>query len=196
MPVELRAANRARRAGFPFPPADPPGRQAGLAGQDDRLRGSGEGHPRGDPARMPHRGRRTGQRAIRDDVRAGHVDAARRSGESEPRPQVRRRLACAGAAGQGRSRTSTTTRPSAIHRRPATRCRSTWTRTSPRRRVCPGSSRTACARWRWRRGRCSPRSAGVRCQAAQAVRRALRQDGDARRRPGDQDLEGRRRRTE
>ena len=50
--------------------------------------------------------------------------------------------------------TSTTTRRSATARPPATRCRSTSTRRSPGRRACRGSSRTGCARWRSRRGRC------------------------------------------
>ena len=116
MPVEADSADRPRRTGLPLPPADPPGRQAGVARQDDRIPGAGEGHSGRDPARMSHRGRRTGQRAVRDDVRAGHVRRQDRR-RTEPRPQIRRH-ACANRRRWPRScSTSTTTRRSATRRR-------------------------------------------------------------------------------
>ena len=101
--------------------------------------GAGEGHSRGDPARMPHRGRRTGQRAVRHlTFFRGHRRRRDRSANSAPTHKFDEAAARARRRWRRWPSTSTRTRRSATRRPPATRCRSTSTRRSPRAAGLPG----------------------------------------------------------
>ncbi len=147
------------RAGLPLPPADPARRRDRDAGQAARLR------------RGPRTARRTafllecrtpdGELVNEQYMTAFFrgVDAGQTVGELAPVAQVP-----GGGARRRRrwprsSRTSTTTRRTGTPPRPATRCRSTLDDGRRQERPgCPGSSSTACAPRRSRRGRCSPSS--------------------------------------
>ena len=157
-PRRLLMKRRPRRAGLPLPPADRPGDDLVVAGQAARLARAGRTAPPSSSTSRPRRTRRAGQRAVHDRVLP--QGRRRRAGSASWHPRHKFDEALRGQApvaqvtqhiddDQTFRYSPASGDPMPIH---------LDDEVAKDVRACPASSPTACAPWRSRRGRRSPRS--------------------------------------